>query len=64
MCGAAGRAIQELVGHQDLTMTQRYMHLSTQELDSTIRLLDRSSDPPSGGNIVETAMSGTQKSSN
>ena len=29
------RAIQELAGHQDLTMTQRYMHLSPAALDAT-----------------------------
>jgi site-specific recombinase XerD len=40
MRGAPGRAIQELAGHQDLTMTQRYMHLSPVALDEAIRLLD------------------------
>ena len=33
------RAVQELVGHQDLTMTQRYSHLSPGALGDTIRLL-------------------------
>jgi hypothetical protein len=37
-------AIQELAGHNDLLMTQRYMHLSPAPLDSAIRLLDQ---PPS-----------------
>ncbi|PYR02564.1 MAG: site-specific integrase, partial [Acidobacteria bacterium] len=41
MRGAPARAIQELAGHQDLTTTQRYMHLSPAALDSAIRLLDR-----------------------
>jgi integrase len=41
MRGAPGRAIQELAGHQDLSMTQRYMHLSPVALDDAIRLLDQ-----------------------
>ena len=28
MHGAAAKAIQELAGHEDLSTTQRYMHLS------------------------------------
>ena len=40
MRGAAMRAVQELVGHQDLTMTQRYSHLSPAALVDTIRLLE------------------------
>jgi integrase len=40
MRGAPARAIQELAGHADLTMTQRYMHLSPAALDAAIRLLD------------------------
>ena len=42
MRGAPARAIQELAGHQDLSTTQRYMHLSPAALDAAIRLLDRS----------------------
>jgi integrase len=38
------KAIQELAGHADLTMTQRYMHLSPAALDAAIRLLDRPGD--------------------
>jgi integrase len=41
MRGAPARAIQELAGHADLTMTQRYMHLSPAALADAIRLLDR-----------------------
>jgi integrase-like protein len=41
MRGAPARAIQELAGHADLTMTQRYMHLSPAALDAAIQLLDR-----------------------
>jgi integrase len=46
MRGAPARAIQELAGHQDLTTTQRYMHLTPAALESAIRLLD---GPPKGG---------------
>ena len=35
MRGAAMRSVQELVGHQDLTMTQRYSHLSPAALIDT-----------------------------
>jgi integrase len=47
MRGAPARAIQELAGHQDLSTTQRYMHLSPAAIESAIRLLDR-------GNSVAT----------
>lgn len=40
MRGAPARAIQELAGHQDLSTTQRYMHLSPAALDAAIRSLD------------------------
>jgi hypothetical protein len=40
MRGAPARAIQELAGHQDLTTTQRHMHLRPAALDAAIRLLD------------------------
>ena len=39
MRGAPPKAIQELAGHADLTMTQRYMHLSPAALDAAIGLL-------------------------
>ena len=39
-CGAPARAIQELAGHQDLSTTQRYMHLSPAALERAIWLLD------------------------
>ena len=41
MCGAPGRATQELAGHSELGTTQRYMHLSPMALDAAIRLLDQ-----------------------
>ena len=40
MKGAGARAIQELAGHQDLSTTQRYMHVSPAAIDSAIRLLE------------------------
>jgi site-specific recombinase XerD len=40
MRGASTRAIQELAGHQQITTTQRYMHLSPAAIDSAIRLLE------------------------
>lgn len=55
MKGAPMRAVQELVGHRDLTMTQRYAHLSSAALVDAVRLLE-SREPASGhGDIVETA---------
>jgi integrase len=41
MLGAPARAIQELAGHQDLTTTQRYMHLSPAALGTAVQLLDQ-----------------------
>lgn len=54
MRGAPPRAIQELAGHRELGMTQRYMHLSPAALESAIRLLDRPSAAQSFGDILET----------
>jgi integrase len=55
MRGAPPRAIQELAGHRELGMTQRYMHLSPAALDSAIRLLDQPSGVTSFGDLGETA---------
>jgi len=55
MRGAPARAIQELAGHQDLTTTQRYMHLSPAALDGAIRLLECPGSPRSFGDMLETA---------
>jgi len=44
MRGAPAKAIQELAGHQDLTTTQQYMHLSSAALDAAIRLLETGTD--------------------
>jgi hypothetical protein len=61
MRGAPARAIQELAGHADLTMTQRYMHLTPAALDAAIRLLEEPNGAPirrgsvqSFGDILET----------
>jgi integrase len=54
MRGAPARAIQELAGHQDLTTTQRYMHLSPAAVESAIRLLETPGVLPGRGNIVAT----------
>ena len=48
------KAIQELAGHADLTMTQRYMHLSPAALDAAIGLLDRPSGEQSCGDMLAT----------
>lgn len=61
MRGAPARAIQELAGHQDLSTTQRYMHLSPAALDAAIRLLDGAGETahslglPERGGIGEAA---------
>jgi integrase len=41
MQGAPAKAIQELAGHQNLSTTLRYMHLSPAAKDAAVRLLDR-----------------------
>ena len=54
MRGAPARAIQELAGHQDLTTTQRYMHLSPAAIEGAIRLLDQAGTGRRRGDILET----------
>jgi hypothetical protein len=54
MRGAPARAIQELAGHQDLTTTQRYMHLSPAAIEGAIRLLDQPNTGHERGDILET----------
>jgi integrase len=55
MRGAPAKAIQELAGHQHLSTTMRYMHLSPAALDSAIGLLDEPKTGGFGGEIVEAA---------
>jgi site-specific recombinase XerD len=52
--GASGKAIQELAGHQELSVTQGYMHLSPETLGSSIKLLDSRPKLHERGDIVET----------
>ena len=54
MRGAPARAIQELAGHKNLSMTQRYMHLSPAALESAVRLLDSPGFPFRHGDGGET----------
>ena len=53
MRGAPVRAIQELAGHQDLSTTLRYMHLSPAAIQGAIRLLDGPDSGVGGGEILE-----------
>ncbi len=62
MRGVPVRAIQELAGHADLSMTQRYMHLSPAALDSAIRLLDQPNCEKFRGDILATGRVETAES--
>ena len=64
MRGAPPKAIQELAGHADLTMTQRYMHLSPAALDAAIGLLDRPSGDQSCGDMLATVVPLPKRSMN
>ena len=61
MRGAPVRAIQELAGHQDLSTTQRYMHLSPAAIDGAIRLLDQATPAWGRGDMLETGGGGIAK---
>jgi site-specific recombinase XerD len=63
MRGAPARAIQELAGHQDLSTTQRYMHLSPAAVEGAIRLLDQPTPVWGRGEIVEAEGGNTAKAS-
>ncbi|HVP69210.1 MAG TPA: site-specific integrase [Anaeromyxobacteraceae bacterium] len=59
MLGAPAKAIQELAGHQSLSTTQRYMHLSPAAKSAAIELLNRAVNEEEAseklGDIRETA---------
>ena len=55
MQGAPGKAIQVLAGHQEISVTRGYMHLSPDVLGSSIQLLDTRPRLVKRGDIVETA---------
>ena len=55
MRGAPIKPIQELAGHRELGVTQRYMHLNPAALDSAIRLPDQPPSVKNFGDILETA---------
>ena len=40
MRGVHIRALQELLGHKTLAMTQRYSHLALEQLQNAVKLLD------------------------
>jgi len=62
MRGAPARAIQELAGHQDLTTTQRYMHLSPAAIEGAIRLLDQPKPVGGRGDMLETGIAASDNS--
>lgn len=57
MRGAPTLAIQSLAGHQNLSTTQRYMHLSPAAVEGAIRLLEFPGVVSSRGDMLETASS-------
>ncbi len=54
MRGAGPRAIQELAGHQDISTTQRYMHLSPASIRCAIDLLEQAPPVRGFGDILAT----------
>jgi site-specific recombinase XerD len=60
MRGAPAKAIQELAWHENLSTTQRYMHLSPAAKDAVIGLLDEAACQNSGG-ILETGSGPKEK---
>ena len=58
MAGASTKAIQELAGHEQITTTQRYMHLSPAAKSEAIALLDRGEDLKAEGEPVAEAGAG------
>ena len=58
MRGAPARAIQELAGNEDLSTTQRYMHLSRAVIENAIRLVDQRGPLPQCEEILEANLAG------
>ena len=56
MRGAVASTIQELAGHQDLSTTQRYMHLQKGIKEGAIRLLEGRPEGDNRGNVNLTAI--------
>jgi len=54
MTGAPAKAIQELAGHQNLSTTQRYMHLSPAAKSAAIRMLEWSKQGAQNEEGLET----------
>ena len=58
MAGASTKAIQELAGHEQISTTQRYMHLSPAAKSEAISLLDRGEDLKAEGDVGLEVASG------
>jgi integrase len=54
MQGAPVRAIQELAGHEEIGMTQRYKHLSPAAIEAAIHLLEHRGPSSPFGDTLET----------
>jgi site-specific recombinase XerD len=61
MRAAPARAIQALAGHQDLSTTHRYMHVSPAAVEDAIRLLDQGTPPFGRGDKRETEIESAAK---
>jgi integrase len=53
--GADSRTVQELMGHQDIRMSQRYAHLSASHKQNVVYLLDRYSQQSASQEVVFAA---------
>lgn len=62
MKGASPKAIQELMRHADLAMTQRYTHLSPTARESAVRLLDEPTPVRDGGMLEEARVAAQEAS--
>lgn len=53
MKGRNLKEVQEVLGHRDFRMTNRYAHLSPAHLRSTVEALDGLTEMPSDGHTAE-----------